>query len=106
MQIPRNPMYTHNFPSEITGLNQHIDQQMDSKPVVEAMDILTVINTEARTVLSDVTSSSSGESTDHADDDQLDSVSTRMRRSGRTKKYTRAKTSKHSKQSKSGKHSK
>merc|ERR1711879_1143723 len=40
---------------------------------------MTVINTEARTVLSDVTSSSSGESTDHADDDQFDSVSTRMK---------------------------
>lgn len=54
------------------------------------IEVMTVINTEARTVLSDVTSSSSGESTDHADDDQFDSVSTRMkseRKFGRRKKH-------------------
>merc|ERR1719242_2334760 len=58
------------------------------------MEMMTVINTEARTVLSDVTSSSSGESTDHADDDQFDSVSTRMRSE---RKFGRRKHKKHCK---------
>merc|ERR1719242_1890529 len=58
------------------------------------MEVMTVINTEARTVLSDVTSSSSGESTDHADDDQFDSVSTRMKSE---RKFGRRKHRKHRK---------
>jgi len=70
--------------------NGPMPHRSDAKP----LEAMTEIHTEVNTVLSDVTSSSSGESTDHADDDQFDSVSTRMRSE---RKFGRRKHKKHCK---------
>merc|ERR1712083_234322 len=76
--------------------NHHFEENdtLRHRTAAKPVEVMTVINTEARTVLSDVTSSSSGESTDHADDDQFDSVSTRMRSD---RKFGRRKHKKHCK---------